>query len=135
MAFSAAGKAGPLAEINVTPLVDVMLVLLIIFIVTAPMISYPIPMTLPQRTDMMPPRAVPLPSIELGVDASNQINWNGRPLAISQLQALMQEQVRMHADNLPELRIAADPASEYEVMARILAAANNAHMDRIAFVQ
>lgn len=84
---------------------------------------------------MMPPRAVPLPSIELAVGASNQINWNGRPLAMSQLQALMQEQVRMHADNLPELRIAADPASECEVMARILAAANNAHMDRIAFVQ
>jgi biopolymer transport protein ExbD len=135
MGFSAAGNSGPLAEINVTPLVDVMLVLLIIFIVTAPLVSYPIPVNLPQRSEVPPPRVVALPPIELAVDAGNQIRWNGRPVAIAHLQALMLEQQLIHAGNLRELRIAADPASEYDVMARILAAANNAKLERIAFVQ
>lgn len=135
MAFSAAGNSGPLAEINVTPLVDVMLVLLIIFIVTAPMVSYPIPVNLPQRSEQMPPPVMALPPIELSVDADNQVRWNGQPVAITEVQALMREQQQAHGDNLPQLRISTDPSAEYEVMARILAAASNARMDRIAFVQ
>jgi biopolymer transport protein ExbD len=135
MAFSARGNSGPLAEINVTPLVDVMLVLLIIFIVTAPMVSYPIAVDLPQRTTTQPPRLEPPPPIELRVDASNQLSWNGQPLAVADVQARLQDQAQAHVGNLPELRIATDPAAEYAVMARILAAANNAKMERIAFVQ
>lgn len=133
MAFSAAGTSGPLAEINVTP-VDVMLVLLIIFIVTAPMVALPIPVNLPQRTTVVPPDAPPAP-IELRVDAANQVSWNGQPIALATLPARMSEQVRAHPGNLPQLRIAADPGSEYEVMAKVLAAASNARMDRVAFVQ
>ena len=135
MAFSAAGNSGPLAQINVTPLVDVMLVLLIIFIVTAPMVSMPIPVNLPQRTTTVVPPTEPPPPIELRVDASNQLSWNGQAMPVAALQARMQQQAQAHAGNLPELRISTDPGSEYEVTARILAAASNAHMDRIAFVQ
>lgn len=134
MAFSAAGTSGPLAQINVTPLVDVMLVLLIIFIVTAPMVSLPIPVNLPQATTTPRPLEPP-PPIELRVDAANQVSWNGQPVAVAALQQRMQEQAQAHAGNLPELRIATDPSAEYEVMAKVLAAASNAHMDRIAFVQ
>lgn len=136
MAFSAAGNSGrPLADINVTPLVDVMLVLLIIFIVTAPMVAIPIPVDLPQRTERIIERPEPPPPIELRVDASNQLYWNGQPLARADMQSRMAEQAQTHAGNLPELRIAASPDAQYEVMAQVLAAANNAHMERIAFVQ
>ena len=108
MAFSAAGNSGrPLADINVTPLVDVMLVLLIIFIVTAPMVAVPIPVDLPQRSERLVPRPDPPPPIELRVDAGN----------------------------LPELRIDASPDAQYEVMAQVLADASNAHMQRISFVR
>ena len=134
MAFSAAGTSGPLAQINVTPLVDVMLVLLIIFIVTAPMVSLPIPVNLPQQTTVVPPTDPP-PPIELRVDAANQVSWNGQAVPVAALQQRMQEQVQAHAGNLPELRIATDPSAEYEVMAKVLAAASNAHLDRIAFVR
>lgn len=134
MAFSAAGTSGPLAEINVTPLVDVMLVLLIIFIVTAPMVSLPIPVNLPQATTTPRPLDPP-PPITLRVDAANQLTWNGQALQVTAMQARMQEQVQAHAGNLPELRIDADPGSDYEVMAKVLAAASNARMDRIAFVR
>lgn len=135
MALSAKGNSGPLAEINVTPLVDVMLVLLIIFIVTAPLVSYPIPVTLPQPTTTPPPRLEPPPPIELRVDAGNQLRWNGQPLALADVQTRLQEQAQVHAGNPPELRIAIDPGAEYQVMARILAAASNTGMERIAFVQ
>ncbi len=136
MAFSAAGNSGrPLADINVTPLVDVMLVLLIIFIVTAPMVAIPIPVDLPQHTDRVIERPEPPPPIELRVDAGNQLYWNGQPLARADVQSRLSEQAQVHAGNLPELRIAASPDAQYEVMAQVLAAANNAHMERIAFVQ
>ncbi|MFY0182960.1 ExbD/TolR family protein [Stenotrophomonas sp. PUT21] len=134
MAFRAAGNAGPLADINVTPLVDVMLVLLIIFIVTAPMVSLPIPVHLPQPTTVVPPVWPPAP-IEVRVDAGNQAYWNGQPIAVETLQSRLQEVAHDYAGNLPALRIAADPDAHYDVMAKVLAAANNAGMERIAFVQ
>lgn len=135
MAFSNAGKSGPLAEINVTPLVDVMLVLLIIFIVTAPMLSRPIAVQLPQATDRGVDRPDPPPPIELRLDASSQLSWNGQPMAINDLQVRLRTQASEHAGNLPELRIAADPSAEYEGMARILAAAEATGMEQIAFVR
>ncbi len=135
MAFSSAGKSGPLAEINVTPLVDVMLVLLIIFIVTAPMLSRPIAVQLPQATDRVVDRLDPPPPIELRLDASSQLSWNGQPMAINDLQARLRTQASEHAGNLPELRIATDPSAEYEGMAKILAAAEATGMERIAFVR
>lgn len=133
MAFTAAGKPGPLADINVTPLVDVMLVLLIIFIVTAPMVSMPIPVNLPQPTTVVTPISPP-PPIELRVDASNQVSWNGQAVAVGSLQQRMQDAAQANTGNLPELRIGTDPNAEYDVMAKVLAAANNAHMEKIAFV-
>ncbi|HEX7990615.1 MAG TPA: biopolymer transporter ExbD [Stenotrophomonas sp.] len=136
MAFSAAGNSGrPLADINVTPLVDVMLVLLIIFIVTAPMVSVPIPVDLPQRTEKVVQRLDPPPPIELRVDASDQLYWNGELLAIGDLQARLQAQADLYEGNQPELRIDASPDAQYQVMAKVLAAANNTSMQRIAFLQ
>jgi len=135
MAFSSAGRSGPLADINVTPLVDVMLVLLIIFIVTAPIVARPIPVQLPQATDRTIDRPEPPPPIELRLDASNQLSWDGQPMAIGDLQGRLQAQAGEHAGNLPELRIATEPAAEDEGMARILAAAEATGMERMAFVR
>ncbi|KAG0752182.1 hypothetical protein G6F24_013748 [Rhizopus arrhizus] len=103
MAFSSAGRSGPLAEINVTPLVDVMLVLLIIFIVTAPIVARPIAVQLPQATDRTIDRPEPPPPIELRLDASNQLSWDGQPMAISDLQARLQAQVVGHVARQREL--------------------------------
>ncbi len=101
MAFSSAGRSGPLADINVTPLVDVMLVLLIIFIVTAPIVARPIAVQLPQTTDRTIDRPEPPAPIELRLDAANQLSWNGQPMAIGELQARLQAQAGEHAGNLP----------------------------------
>ena len=136
MAFSSGGNRGPMADINVTPLVDVMLVLLIIFIVTAPIMTYPIAVDLPQRVINPPPvTRDPPPPIDLRVDASNQVYWNNSPVNVNDLQQKMEEEVQKDPTNQPELRIEASPDSEYDVMAKILAQAKNAQMKKIGFVQ
>jgi len=135
MAFAAAGRSTPLADINVTPLVDVMLVLLIIFIVTAPMVARPITVGLPQH---VPSMARPLPPPEpilLRIDAGNQVSWDGEPVAANELQDRLADAVRLSQGAMPELRISADPGSEYQVTAKVLAAAENARLERIAFVR
>jgi len=135
MAFSSAGNAGPLADINVTPLVDVMLVLLIIFLVTAPIVARPIDVALPQA--VIPPidRPDPPPPIELRLDATSQLSWNGTPISQAELRTRLQAQAQAHAGNQPELRIAADESSEYEALVRILSAAEATGMQRIAFAR
>ncbi|WP_369977966.1 ExbD/TolR family protein [Xanthomonas bundabergensis] len=136
MAFSSGGGRGPMADINVTPLVDVMLVLLIIFIVTAPIMTYPIDVDLPQRVINPPPQLRdPPPPIDLRIDASNQIFWNNSPVAVTALPQMMENEVQRDPTNQPELRIDANPDSEYEVMAKVLAAAKNSDMKKIGFVQ
>ena len=125
-----------MADINVTPLVDVMLVLLIIFIVTAPIMTYPIEVALPQRVINPPPQLKEPPApIDLKIDASNQVTWNNNPVSVTALQNMMEEEVQKDPTNQPELRIDANPDSEYEVMAKVLAAAKNAQMMKIGFVQ
>lgn len=136
MAFSSGSNNGPMAEINVTPLIDVMLVLLIIFIVTAPIMTYPIDVALPQRVINPPPvTREPPPPVDLRVDASNQVYWNNGPVALATLQQMMEAEVQRDPTNQPELRIDASSDSEYEVMAKVLAAAKNADMKKINFVQ
>ncbi|AAF82825.1 biopolymer transporter ExbD [Xylella fastidiosa] len=134
MAFSSGSNRGPMADINVTPLVDVMLVLLIIFIVTAPIMTYPIAVDLPQPVLNPPPMDhEPPPPIQLKIDASNQVYWNNTLVAVSQLQQRMEEVVQKDPTNQPQLQIDANPDSEYEVIAKVLAAAKNADMKKIGF--
>jgi len=135
MAFAAAGRSTPLAEINVTPLVDVMLVLLIIFIVTAPMVSRPITVGLPQHVPPTTERLPPPEPVLLRIDAGGQLSWDGEGVAMRDLQSRLDDVVRLSEGPQPELRISADPASEYQVTAQVLAAAKNARMERIAFVR
>ena len=136
MAFSSGGNKGPMAEINVTPLIDVMLVLLIIFIVTAPIMTYPIDVALPQRVINPPPvLKEPPPPIDLRVDPTNQVFWNNGPVAVSQLQQLMEAEVQKDPTNQPELQIETNDNAEYGILAKVLAAAKNAEMVKIGFVQ
>ena len=137
MAFSAGNESGgPMAEINVTPLVDVMLVLLIIFMVTMPIQSFPIKVDLPQKTDkpLENPKEPPEP-IRLRIDQSNQVYWNDSPTPVTALQNMMSAEVQRDPNNQPTLEIDTDDEAEYEVLAKVLAAAKNADMIKIGFVQ
>ena len=110
MAFSSGGGGGPMADINVTPLVDVMLVLLIIFMVTAPTLSYPIDIDLPQKSLNPPPQVKePPPPIALRIDANGQVYWNEAAQPISALENLMEVEVNRDPQNQPQLEIDTDP--------------------------
>lgn len=136
MAFSTKASQGAMADINVTPLVDVMLVLLIIFMVTMPIQSVPVDVDLPQKSVTPPdnPKEPPEP-IRLRIDASGQIYWNDSPADVNALQKRMQEEIARDPSNQPELQIETNDQAEYGVLAKVLAAAKNAEMAKIGFVQ
>ncbi|WP_147653301.1 ExbD/TolR family protein [Vulcaniibacterium gelatinicum] len=136
MAFASKSSAGPMADINVTPLVDVMLVLLIIFMVTAPTLSYPIEIDLPQKSLNPPPQTKEPPEpIRLRIDASGQVYWNEAAQPIAALRGLMEAEVQRDPTNQPTLEIDTDPNADYGVLAKVLASAKNAGMVKIGFVQ
>ncbi len=136
MAFASSSGSGPMADINVTPLVDVMLVLLIIFMVTAPIMSYPIDIDLPQRTTNPPenPKEPP-PPVKLRIDAAGTVYWNDSPTPISSLYSQMAAAIERDPTNQPTLEIDVNPDANYEVLAKALAAAKNADMKKIGFVK
>ena len=136
MAFSTGGSGGPMADINVTPLVDVMLVLLIIFMVTAPILSYPIDIDLPQKSITPPPEVKNPPEpIKLRIDAAGQVFWNNSPVPLSALRNMMDAEVERDPNNQPVLQINAADDSDYGILAKVLATARNAQMQKIRFVR
>ena len=136
MAFSSSGGSGPLADINVTPLVDVMLVLLIIFMVTLPIQSVPVDVDLPQKTLNPPPQPKEPPDpISLRIDAAGQVFWNNTPTPVNALQTMMKTEVERDPTNQPTLEIDTSDDADYGVLAKVLASAKNAEMVKIGFVQ
>jgi biopolymer transport protein ExbD len=133
MAFAVDSTQRSVARINITPLVDVMLVLLVIFMVAAPALSRAIPVELPQSA---PPRPSPPPvSVHVRIDAAGGLFWNGDATSLSALQALLETEAQRDPRNQPTLEIDADGDSDYGVVARVLAAANSAGMDKVGFIR
>jgi biopolymer transport protein ExbD len=140
MAFSAGGGSGPKADMNVVPLIDILLVLLIIFMVTAPTPASLINVTLPQRsppTNEKPKE--PPPPVSLKITSAGEILLDNTPTPLSTLEAQFEDitQVRtqvLPAADQPKLEIEVDPEAEYEILAKVLARAKNAQMEKIAFV-
>lgn len=129
-------SGGPMADINVTPLVDVMLVLLIIFMVTAPPLSYPIQIDLPQPSTNPPPTPIDPPEpIRIHIDAGGTVNWNGSPTPMSTLQAQFDVEGERVLAQQPTLEIETDKEAEYQTLAKVLARAKNANLLKISFVE
>ncbi|MEO8459180.1 MAG: biopolymer transporter ExbD [Dokdonella sp.] len=133
MAFSSGsgGTGTPMSEINVTPMVDVMLVLLIIFMITAPLMSHKIRIDLPQANPNVQTETPPEP-IDLAVKASGDIFWNDEPIT----EAMLVAQLRVAAQRTPqpELQIRADKVTEYQKIATVMADAKSAGMVKIGFI-
>ena len=131
MAFTSNSGGGPMAEINVTPLVDVMLVLLIIFMITAPLMSHKIRIDLPQANPNVQEQNPPEP-IDLAVKESGEIFWNDELVT----EAMLQAQLRVAAQKnpQPELQIRADKETKYQLIATVMANAKSAGMVKIGFI-
>ncbi len=126
--FSEEGVAQPMGEINTTPLVDVMLVLLVIFIITIPAMHQAVPIDLPQvSSQKVEDKPV---VIQLALDADGRYFLDGATVGRDTLDAMF----AATASHQPELHLRADRGTRYEKVADILAAAQRAGINRIAFV-
>ena len=125
---SKVGVTQPMAEINTTPLVDVMLVLLVIFIITAPLFNQAVPVDLPKvdasRMDDRPK------TLQVAVDGAGNVFVDGTEISIDALGA------RLQADGTPatEMHLRADRGTRYERVTEVMAAAQRVGITRIAFV-
>jgi biopolymer transport protein ExbD len=124
------GTQQPMSEINVTPLVDVMLVLLVIFIITAPLLSYAIRLDLPN--DPAPAADVVPATVRLSIDASGQVYWASDVVSDDEVRVRLATAARQSP--LPELNLRADKATRYERIAFVLSTAQQAGLARIGFV-
>lgn len=118
-----------LAEINITPLIDVMLVLLVIFMIAAPVLTKDIPLTLPQVSPI--PDRLPPPPIELRIDAVGEVTVAGVPVALSELASVLRTERERLAGQKVILSVEASYDVDYEVVAKVLATAQNAGMSNI----
>jgi len=127
--FENSGASQPMAEINTTPLVDVMLVLLVIFIITAPLFHEAVPIDLPRvdasRLDDRPR------IVSVAIDAAGKVFVDGREIARGELPARL---AAIGAAGQPELHLRADRGTRYERVTEVLADAQRAGLVRIAFV-
>jgi len=117
-------------EINMTPLVDVMLVLLIIFIITVPVMKHAIPVALPGA--MAQPLLSKPETIQLSVDAQGSTFWNQSEVVPAELTTRLQAEARKEPQ--PELHIRGDKAVRYEFVAQAMAQVQQAGLRKISFV-
>ncbi len=133
MAFGGFDKeraAAPMADINMTPLIDVMLVLLVIFIITAPLFTHAIRLDLPKVAAAPAPQTPK--TITLSIDDAGRLYWDGRPLSLDALRAALADAGK--AAQPPELHLRASRSTRYEIIAQVMGAAQQAGLDRIGFV-
>jgi biopolymer transport protein ExbD len=123
------GRA-PMAEINMVPLIDVLLVLVVVLIVAAPLLGRAVRLDLP-RADA-PPRQVAAERVEIAIDAAGSLHWNGSLLSRAELAARFAAAGRRQPQ--PELHLRADAAVPYRVVAQTLADAAGAGLVRVGFV-
>lgn len=119
-----------LSEINMTPLVDVMLVLLIIFMLTVPVLTDAVHVNLPQATTAASPKKTE--TIALSVDASGQLFWNKDAISLDELAQRLLPLARQ-ADQ-PELQLRGDKAVPYEKVAQVMAIVQKSGMQKLGFV-
>ena len=122
--------SAPMAEINMTPLIDVMLVLLVIFIITAPLFTHAIRLDLP-KVASQPARETPQ-TITLSIDDAGKLYWNDAPVSETEMRTRFADAGR--AAQKPELHLRASSATRYDVIARVMGAAQQAGLERIGFV-
>ena len=133
MAFGGFGdnkQPGPMAEINVTPMVDVMLVLLVIFIIAAPLFTHAVKLDLPNAQSAAAPEKPE--TISLSIDGAGAIYWNNDLIPQAELDARFAAAAGKKPQ--PELQLRADKSTRYEVIAQIMAAAQANGLTKMGFV-
>ena len=134
MAFSSGTQSGsPMSEINVTPLVDVMLVLLIIFMITAPLMSHKIKVELPQANlDKRDEKLPPAPPVTVTVTEDGKLYWNDAPVT----RELLESQLSVEAQKTPqpEVNVRGDKTTKYRTVREVVDIAQSQGIRKVGFV-
>jgi biopolymer transport protein ExbD len=122
----------PMMDINTTPLIDVMLVLLIMLIVTIPPQTHAVKLDLPvNQVNQPPPPIDPVKNV-VSVNAQDQVLWNGAPVTMEQLRQYLDTTQQMNP--IPELHLQPDATARYEIVDEVLAVTKRAHVQKMGFV-
>ena len=124
-------SAEPMMEINTTPLIDVMLVLLIMIIMTIPIQSHAVKLDLPQNSQSTPPPIDPVKN-KIVVTPQGQVLWNGTPVDLTTLRQYLDLTTTMRP--VPELHLQPDPNARYELVDEVLAVCKRAQVTAMGFV-
>lgn len=130
MNVGSGGEDEPMMEMNMTPLIDVLLVLLILFIITIPVMTHAVKLDMP-RPNNNPVQSDPV-VINLEIDFDGTVLWNGSPVTVDSLDTYFRREAA--ADPQPELHIRPNKRASYDVVARVLASAQRNGLLKIGFV-
>ena len=122
-------EGAPMIDINTTPLIDVMLVLLIMFIITIPMQTHAVKLDSP--SDGPPPQQMPTKN-EVAVTSANQVLWNGTPVNMVRLRQYLDQSQTLYP--IPELHIRPAQDARYETVDEVLAQVKRANVTKMGFV-
>ena len=132
MSVGGGGEDEPMMDINTTPLIDVMLVLLIMFIITIPVQTHAVKLDLPQSLPNQPPPPVdPIKNV-VRIDPNSTIYWNGTPITPVTLKSYLRQTTQM--DPEPELHMEPDPNAPYGTVDQVLAVAKQSQVTKMGFV-
>ena len=122
----------PMLDVNVTPLIDVMLVLLIMFIITIPIQTHAVKLDLPVNQQNNPPPPIdPIKNV-VTINSNNQVMWNGSPVTLPQLRTYLDATQQMNP--IPELHLQPDATARYELVDEVLAVTKQAKVQKMGFV-
>ena len=131
---SGGGEDKPMGEMNTTPLIDVMLVLLIMFIITIPIQTHATKLDLPPPNPNAPQDIKP-DFNQINIDFLNTIYWNDQEVTLEQLDGYLKQVGQMQpAESQPELRLKPDQLAKYEIVNRVMALAQQAGIQKMGFV-
>jgi biopolymer transport protein ExbD len=128
--FSEDKQQKPMSDINVTPMVDVMLVLLVIFIITAPLFTHAIKLDLPAA--QATPAAEKPDTISVSINGQGKLFWNNEEIAAPALDVKLATAAQKKP--MPEIQLRADKETRYEIIAQVMSAAQTNGLTKIGFV-
>ena len=128
--FDQGSERMPTSEINMVPLIDVMLVLLIVFMITAPLLTHSVKIDLPQASSA--PNTEKPDTVTLALDANGGLFWNDEPMADADLALRLQAAAALSPQ--PELHLRADQNTRYQVLAEVMSAAREAGIEKMGFI-
>jgi biopolymer transport protein ExbD len=132
MSVGGGGSDEPMMDINTTPLIDVMLVLLIMFIITLPVMTNAVKLDMPQTNRPPPPDTVQIEPIRIDIDWDGSVVWNGSLVQLDQLESYFRTEAAKNPQ--PELHVRPERRANYDTVAKVLALAQRNGMQRIGFV-